>query len=384
MRRTRTGARVALAAIWAYVAVRTIGDPAATLRAVRAYRLLPDALERGVAYGLPFLALALAALLLAGLALRAAAAVSAVLLALFLSGLAAAAGRDLDGVPLAIALAVAGLVAAVVLARWPGTDLALDDVIRRRTLSRVPEARVGPRRTAEARRRQAELERQRAAAAERRTRVAGVLAGVALVVVTGAGIGIQAARSSGPGVPSPQAFSVTDGVQFGRSGARTTIEIYEDPACAACATFAQQSASQLQTWISSSTARVKFYEVSFLDSRTGSKYSTRAAAALYCAADAGRFQEYRDLLYAGPPPAGSPGPTDDQLALLGPQAGITGDAQTAFARCVTTKEHVDFVGQISVDASRGGILSVPVVLVGGNAVPNPTLASVAAAVQSAV
>ncbi|HST64487.1 MAG TPA: thioredoxin domain-containing protein [Mycobacteriales bacterium] len=372
----RTVLRAVLAALWAYTAVRTIGDPAATVRSVRGYELLPDGLERGVGYGLPFLALALAVLLLIGLAVRITALVSAVLLVLFLIGAVVA------EVSTGAAIAAVGLVAAVVLALWPRTLWALDDVVRRRV--RVPETRVGPRRTAEARRRQAELEQQRAAAASRRVRAAGVLAGVVLVVATAAGIGIQAARASGPAAPAPQAFSARDGVQFGRSGARTTIEIYEDPACATCAAFERQAASQLQTWIRSSTARVKYYEVSYLDNQSSTKYSTRAAAALYCAADAGRFQEYHDLLYAAPPAAGTPGPTDDQLTLLGPQAGITGDAQTAFTQCIATKKHVAFVGEISDDASRGGILSPPTVLVGGHPVQNPTLASVSTAVDAAV
>lgn len=377
----RTAARVALAAIWASVAVRTIGNPAGTLRGVRAYQLLPDVLERGVAYGLPFLALALAVLLLIGLAVRAAAALSAVLSVLFLVGIVVG---ESTRHPVEIVLGLVALALAVVLTLWPRTLYALDDAVRRSALAGAPEARVGPRRSAEARRRQAELEQQRAAAADRRLRVAGVLAGVLLVVVTAAGIGIQAARASGPAGPSPQAFTVGDGVQFGRSGARTTIEVYEDPSCTTCATFAQQSAGQLQTWITSSTARVKFYEISYQDKQTTTKYSTRAAAALYCAADAGRFQQYRDLLYASPPAAGSSGATDDQLTLLGAQSGITGDAQTAFTQCVGTKKHVAFVGQISAEASRAGILSVPVVLVGGNAVTNPTLNSVAAAVEAAV
>ncbi len=377
----RTVLRVVLAAFWASVAVRTIGDPAAMLREVRAYQLLPDMLERGVGYGLPFLALALAVLLLFGLAVRPAAAVSGVLLVLFLVGVGAG---ESTRHPVTIVLGVVALAPAVVLTLWPRTRWALDDVVRQRALTRVPEVRVGPRRTAEARRRHAELERQRAAVADRRTRVAGVLAGVLLVVVTAAGIGIQAARGSGPSVPSPQAFSAADGVQFGRSGARTTIEIYEDPACPACATFEQQASSRLQTWIKGSTARVKYYEVSFLDSQSTTKYSTRAAAALYCAADAGRFQEYHDLLYASPPAAGTAGITDDQLTLLGPRAGIGGDAQTAFTQCVASKKLVGFVGQISDDASRGGILSPPTVLVGGHPVQNPTLTNVTTAVDAAV
>ena len=90
-----TVVRLVLAAVWAWVAVARIADPAASVDAVRAYRLLPDVLERGIGYGLPFVALVLAALLLVGLAVRVAAAVSAALFLLELVGLVAAAARGL-------------------------------------------------------------------------------------------------------------------------------------------------------------------------------------------------------------------------------------------------------------------------------------------------
>ena len=60
-------ARLLLAAVWAWAALAKIGDPAAAVRAVRAYRILPEWLAKAVGYGLPFLELGLAALL--GLAL---------------------------------------------------------------------------------------------------------------------------------------------------------------------------------------------------------------------------------------------------------------------------------------------------------------------------
>ena len=49
-----TVVRLVLAAVWAWVAVARVGDPAASVDAVRAYQLLPDVLERGIGYGLPF------------------------------------------------------------------------------------------------------------------------------------------------------------------------------------------------------------------------------------------------------------------------------------------------------------------------------------------
>jgi protein-disulfide isomerase len=393
--------RIALAAVWAVVAVGRLGDPAASVRAVRAYQLLPDVLERGVGYGLPFLALALALLLLLGLATRVAAVVSAAVFVLFLVALSSVVARGLrigcgcfggggtvpagqsTGYPVEIVVGVVLLLAAVALVLWPATRFALDDRIRGWAAAALPEVRTGPRRTAEARRRQAELARARDARAQRRVTRAGVLAGVLLVLVTGAGIGVQVARVSGDDGPSPQAVSVADGVQFGRDGARVTIEVYEDTQCKVCVTFEQQTDPQLQSWMKSSTARVKYYVVAFQDSGSTTKYSSRGAAALYCAADAGVFQQYHSLVFGQQPTAA--GLSDDQLVALGPQAGIpAGAAQNTFSDCVTSKKYADFVSKISDSADQGGILAVPTVLVDGHPVSDVSLAGVTAAVDSAL
>ena len=91
-----TLARLLLAAVWAWAALAKISDPDAAVRAVRAYQLLPEALVRPVAWGLPFAELVLAVLLAVGLATRLAAAGSAVLLGLFMVAIAAAWARGLQ------------------------------------------------------------------------------------------------------------------------------------------------------------------------------------------------------------------------------------------------------------------------------------------------
>jgi protein-disulfide isomerase len=394
-----TVVRLVLAAVLAWAGVVRIADPATSVDAVRAYRLLPDVLERAVGYGLPFLALALAVLLLVGLAVRVAAAVAAALFLLELVGLAVAAGRGLrircgclssggvlpagqspayalDLVVVAVLLAL-----ALGLAWWPATRFALDDVLRRSAAGGLPAERIGRRRTADARRRQAELEAAREAAGRRRVQVAGALAGVLLVAAAGVGIAVQAARV--PHGPSPQAVTLADGVSLGRSGARVTIELYEDPACPNCATFEQSAGGQLQQWISSSTASVKYHVVSYLDSQSPTKYSTRAAAAIYCAADAGRFREYHDLLLGNPPAPGS-NVTDAQLVAVAPRAGITGPAADTFSQCVKSKKYEDFVSRISDQASRDGVLATPALLVDGSPVQQVTLAGITAAVNAAL
>jgi uncharacterized membrane protein YphA (DoxX/SURF4 family) len=80
--------------MWAGVA--KLGDPDAGVRAVRAYEILPEAFVKPFAWGLPFVELALAVLLLLGLATRPAAWASAGLLLLFIVGIAAAWARGLQ------------------------------------------------------------------------------------------------------------------------------------------------------------------------------------------------------------------------------------------------------------------------------------------------
>jgi uncharacterized membrane protein YphA (DoxX/SURF4 family) len=71
-------------------------DPAAAVRAVRAYRLLPEALVEPVAYGLPVLEIAAGLALVLGVFVRTAAIAAAVLLVVFLVGIGSAWARGLQ------------------------------------------------------------------------------------------------------------------------------------------------------------------------------------------------------------------------------------------------------------------------------------------------
>ncbi len=88
-------ARLALAVVWTWAGLAKISDPDAATRAVRAYELFPEALIKPIAWGLPFVELALAVLLLVGLATRPAAWVSAVLFVAFIVMIGSAWARGL-------------------------------------------------------------------------------------------------------------------------------------------------------------------------------------------------------------------------------------------------------------------------------------------------
>ena len=83
-----TAARLGLAVVWGWAGFAKIGDPEAAAQAVRAYRLLPEALVKPFGYGLPFLEMALALLLVVGLGTRIAAALSGLLLLVYIGSIA--------------------------------------------------------------------------------------------------------------------------------------------------------------------------------------------------------------------------------------------------------------------------------------------------------
>ncbi|MCO7220164.1 MauE/DoxX family redox-associated membrane protein [Klenkia sp. PcliD-1-E] len=137
-----TAARLLLGGVLVVAGVLKLPDPAAAVRAVRAYQLLPEPLVAPVAFGLPAVEVVVGLALLAGVAVRAAAVASAVLMVVFLVGIVSAWARGLqidcgcfggggqvaagETRYLSETLRDTGLLlVALALARWPHSRLAL-------------------------------------------------------------------------------------------------------------------------------------------------------------------------------------------------------------------------------------------------------------------
>jgi len=137
-----TAARLLLGGVLVVAGALKFPDPAAAERAVRAYQLLPEPLVAPVAFGLPAVEVVVGLALLAGVAVRAAALATAVLMVLFLVGIVSAWARGLqidcgcfggggqvaagDTRYLSETLRDTGLLlVALALARWPRSRLAL-------------------------------------------------------------------------------------------------------------------------------------------------------------------------------------------------------------------------------------------------------------------
>jgi uncharacterized membrane protein YphA (DoxX/SURF4 family) len=88
--------RLGLAGVWAWAAIGKLSAPQeSAVIAVRAYRIVPEPLVHAVAAGLPFLELAIAALLILGFRTRLAGVLSIALLAVYVAGIASAWARGL-------------------------------------------------------------------------------------------------------------------------------------------------------------------------------------------------------------------------------------------------------------------------------------------------
>jgi uncharacterized membrane protein YphA (DoxX/SURF4 family) len=137
-----TAARVLLGGVLVVAGVLELPDPAAAMRAVRAYRLLPETLVGPVASGLPVLEIAVGLALLAGVLVRTAAVAAAVLLVVFIAAVGSAWARGLQidcgcfggggqvaagrtAYPGEVARDVGLLIVALALARRPASRLAL-------------------------------------------------------------------------------------------------------------------------------------------------------------------------------------------------------------------------------------------------------------------
>jgi uncharacterized membrane protein YphA (DoxX/SURF4 family) len=90
-----TVVRLALAAVWLVAGGAKVGDLAASGRAVNAYRVMPYEAAKVVGAALPFVEVALGLLLLAGVAVRLTAGISAALLVVFVTGIVSAWARGL-------------------------------------------------------------------------------------------------------------------------------------------------------------------------------------------------------------------------------------------------------------------------------------------------
>lgn len=155
------------------------------------------------------------------------------------------------------------------------------------------------------------------------------------------------------------------------------VDVYLDFQCPICKSFEDTNGDAVTKLLDQGDATVTYHPVSILDSMSGgNKYSTRAANAFMCAADAGQSDKLIDFmqtLFTNQPAEGGSGMTDDQLLGFMTSSGIDVNAKTksvenqpTIQQCVADVNFEKYVGKMTQEALDNGLVGTPRILVNGN------------------
>jgi protein-disulfide isomerase len=118
---------------------------------------------------------------------------------------------------------------------------------------------------------------------------------------------------------APSGHTSEGGVLLGNAQAPKSMVLFEDPQCPYCREFEALNGARITAALSAGDLAVEYRMRCFLGPE-----SIRADNALALAAEAGRFDELRQELFAAQPPEGTGGFTNEDLVRLGAQVGLSG------------------------------------------------------------
>ncbi|MGL4742988.1 MAG: DsbA family protein [Dermatophilaceae bacterium] len=144
-----------------------------------------------------------------------------------------------------------------------------------------------------------------------------------------------------------------------------TLDVYEDFQCPACAQYEATMGSTIRDLAQQGKIRLVYHVKNFLDDNLGNDSSTRAGTAAFCAAAAGRFHEFHDLLFANQPAREGDGFTDTQLRELAGRAGISGSALSTWQSCSDAGRYDAYLDSVEDRSGRDGVNGTPTVRLDG-------------------
>ncbi|WP_378734349.1 DsbA family protein [Nocardia brasiliensis] len=207
--------------------------------------------------------------------------------------------------------------------------------------------------------------------------VAAVL--IALIAAIGIGVAVKKARKDDPG-PTPSipaaanqnaagiTGTITDNgsVRIGKPDAKVTVRVVADLQCPACKGFESANAQVLDEAVKNGTAAVEYNVIAFLDKASTTRYSTRAANASYCVAEAdpSKYTAWVSAMFAQQPAEGGAGLPDDKLVQIAKDVGYP----DAVASCITDLKYDKYIQARTDDVLKSGIKSTPSVYINGKQV----------------
>ncbi|MFD3944537.1 DsbA family protein [Streptomyces sp. NPDC058579] len=220
-------------------------------------------------------------------------------------------------------------------------------------------------------------QRERARARDKQRRVLIVSAAVVGVLGLAAVVGVIAANTGGKDGGSDKAGPVVaptgavegdkPAIPTGKSDAPSTLAIWEDFRCPACASFENAFRDTIHELEASGALKAEYHLATLIDRNMGGKGSLRAANAAACAQDAGKFTAYHDTLYINQPPE-----TDDTFGdnaeLIELAAKVPGLDTPDFRSCVEDGTHDSWVGKSNEAFEKGNFQGTPSVLLNGESI----------------
>jgi len=195
--------------------------------------------------------------------------------------------------------------------------------------------------------------------------IGGLIGAIVFAVVRSAG-GEQtppAAVSSGALV-APTGATEAGALTVGKPDAPVTLDVYLDYMCPYCGRFERANSAELDRLVADGTVRVQLYPLSFLDKASnGTRYSTRAANAVATVADRApdKLLAFNAALFANQPEEHSPGLTDERIAELARNAGVSVQVVDVFGQRIFEP----WIATATDASFKSGIQGTPTVKIDG-------------------
>lgn len=171
---------------------------------------------------------------------------------------------------------------------------------------------------------------------------------------------VDAASVGEPPQAAP-AEVVAPGAQA-EAGKPVKVVLYIDFICPVCKNFEAQYNEQLTSLRNEGKITVEYRALGFLDSRSSTNYSSRAANAAACVVNESpeKYAEFVDALFAKQPAEGSAGLSDNELKKIATDIGAK-----PVDSCVDDKTYRPFVKFTTKQAAAIGVTGTPTVFVDG-------------------
>ncbi|WP_454860235.1 DsbA family protein [Promicromonospora soli] len=137
-----------------------------------------------------------------------------------------------------------------------------------------------------------------------------------------------------------------DGVAGTENEGAPTLDVYVDFMCPICGQFEQINGASITEMREAGDVTLVVHPVSILDRTSqGTDYSTRAASAAAWVADRApeQFAAFHDAMFASQPQEQTPGLSDEQIAQVAEQAGVSAEAAAGIADGTARETYEEWV-----------------------------------------